>query len=109
MGGFLLDTAVQKFEGSFNTQTGYFFFFLMYNGMKLCCKYNLNMTCYGFLPVHCDTLHCGAVLSATEHGFVFNVFPVILHTTTTPKSIFTPCPWYEYLMRVLSGIILPRK
>lgn len=98
-----------KIWGQFQHPDRILFFFLIHNGMKLCSKYNLNMTCYSFLPVHCDTLHCGAVLSATEHGFVFNVFPVILRTTATPKSIFTPCPWYEHLLRVLSGIILPCK
>lgn len=48
-------------------------------------------------------------LSATEHSFVFNVVPVTLPTTTTPKSIFAPCLWHEHLMLVLSGVILPCK
>lgn len=45
-------------------------------------------------------------LSATEHSFVFNVFPVVLHTISTPKSTLASCVWCKHLMLVLELLCL---
>lgn len=42
-------------------------------------------------------------LSSREHGFMFSIICVILHTTNTPKSIFTystSCVWPKHLTLV---------
>lgn len=49
-------------------------------------------------------------LSATEHGFVFDIISVILHTTSTPKSIFASCAsslWSYFPSQVMLWMSLP--